>query len=82
MISYSIFEFDPNSFAFVCVANAVMIDLEGIDGLDQICLFTMNVDYVAKIDRTIGQFDDSDVYSTIIVNNTPNERFSNADSHN
>jgi hypothetical protein len=82
MISYSIFEFDPNSFAFVCVANAVMIDLEGIDGLDQICLFTMNVDYVAKIDRTIGQFDDSDVYSRIIVNNTPNERFSNADSHN
>jgi len=82
MISYSIFEFDPNSFAFVCAANAVMIDLEGIDGLDQICLFTMNVDYVAKIDRTIGQFDDSDVYSRIIVNNTPDERFSNADSHN
>src|SRR5262249_42403147 len=74
--------FDPNSFAFVCVANAVMIDLEGIDGLDQICLFTLDVDYVAQIDRTIGQFDDSDVYSRIIVNNTPDERFSYTDSHN
>jgi len=82
MISYSIFEFDPNFSAFVCVANAVMIDLEGIDGLDQICLFTMDVDYIAQIDRTIGQFDDSDVYSRIIVNNTPDERFSYADSHN
>jgi len=82
MISYSIFKFDPNSFAFVCVANAVMIDLEGIDGLDQICLFTLDVDYVAQIDRTIGQFDDSYVYSRIIVNNTTDERFSYADSHN
>jgi hypothetical protein len=82
MISYSIFELDPNSFAFVCVANAVMIDLDGIHGLDQICLFTLDVDYVAQIDRTIGQFDNSDVYSRIIVNNTPDERFSYADSHN
>jgi hypothetical protein len=82
MIPYSIFEFDPNSSAFVRVANAVVIDLEGIDGLDQICLFTLDVDYVAQIDRTIGQFDNSDVYSRIIVNNTPDERFSYADSHN
>src|SRR5262245_8263538 len=82
MISYSIFEFDSNSFAFVRVANAVMIELEGIDRLDQICLFTLDVDYVAQIDRTIGQFDNSDVYSRIIVNNTPDERFSYADSHN
>ena len=81
MISYSILEFDPNSFAFVRVANAVVIDLEGIDGLDQICLFTLDVDYVAQIDRTVGQFDDSDIYSRIIVNNTPDERFSYADSH-
>jgi hypothetical protein len=59
-----------------------MIDLDGIHGLDQICLFTLDVDYVAQIDRTIGQFDNSDVYSRIIVNNTPDERFSYADSHN
>jgi hypothetical protein len=82
MIPYSIFEFDPNSSAFVRVANAVVIDLEGIDGLDQICLFTLDVDYVAQFDRTIGQFDDSDIYSRIIVNNTPDERFSYANSHN
>jgi hypothetical protein len=82
MISYSIVEFDPNFSAFVRMANAVMIDLEGIDGLDQICLFTLDVDYVPQIDRTIGQFDNSDVYSRIIVNNTPDERFSYANSHN
>jgi hypothetical protein len=82
MIPYSIVELDPNSSAFVRVANAVVIDLEGIDGLDQICLFTLDVDYVAQFDRTVGQFDDSDIYSRIIVNNTPDERFSYANSHN
>ena len=44
MISYSIFEFDPNFSPFVRVANAAMIDLEGIDGLDQICLIALDVD--------------------------------------
>jgi hypothetical protein len=81
MISYSIFEFDPNSSAFVCVANALVINLQGIDGLDQVCLFTLDVDHVTQIDLTIGQFDDPDVYSRIIVNNTPDERFSYAYSH-
>jgi hypothetical protein len=82
MISYSIFEFDPNSSAFVCVANALVINLERIDWLDQVCLFTLDVDHVTQIDLTIGQFDDPDVYSRIIVNNTPDERFSYANSHN
>jgi len=76
MIFYSIFEPDPNSSAFVCVANVLVIDLEGIDGLDEICLFTLDVDHVAQIDLTIGQFDDPDVYSRIIVNNTTDKRFS------
>jgi len=82
MIPYSIFELDPNSSAFVRVANAAVIDLEGIDGLDQICLSTLDVDDVTQIDRTVGQFDDSDVYLRIIVNNAPDERFSYANSHN
>ena len=63
------------------MANGVVIDLEGIDGLDQICLFPLDVDHVAQIDRTIGQFDDSNVYSRIIVNNPPGELFSYANSH-
>lgn len=82
MISYSIFEFDSNSSAFVCVANALVINLERIDGLDEICLFALYVDQVAQIDLAIGQFDDPDVYSRIIVNNTSDERFSYANSHN
>src|SRR6266536_2666977 len=82
MISYSILELDPNSSAFICVANVLVVDLEGIDGLNEICLFTLDVDHVAQIDLTIGQFDDPDVYSRIIVNNTPDERFSYANSHN
>jgi hypothetical protein len=81
MISYSIFEFDPNFSAFVCVVNAAVIDLERIDGLDQICLFTLDVDHVAQIDLTIGQFDDPDVYSRIIVNDTPDRGFSYANGH-
>jgi hypothetical protein len=48
-----------------------VIDLEGIDGLDEICLFTLDVDYVAQIDLAISQFDNPDVYSRIIVNDTP-----------
>jgi len=82
LISYSIFELDPNSSAFIRVANVLVVDLKGIDGLDEICLFTLDVDHVAQIDLTIGQFDDPDVYSRIIVNNTPDERFSYANSHN
>jgi hypothetical protein len=62
MISYSILELDPNSPAFICVANVLVVELEGIDGLNEICLFTLDVDHVAQIDLTIGQFDDPDVY--------------------
>jgi hypothetical protein len=63
------------------VTNVLVIDLEGIDGLDEICLFTLDVDYVAQIDLAISQFDNPDVYSRIIVNDTPDRGFSYANGH-
>ena len=82
MMPYLVFDFDPNSSAFVCVADVLVVDLDGIDCLDKIRLFTFNMDHVAHVDLAISQFDDPDVYSRIIVNDTPDKRFSYADSHN
>jgi hypothetical protein len=82
MMSYPIFDFDPHFSASVRVVDAMVVDLNRIDRLDQIGVFTLDVDHVAQIDLAIGQFDDPDVYSRIIVNDTPDKRFSYANSHN
>jgi hypothetical protein len=82
MVPYLIFDFDPDPSAFTCVADVLMIDLDGIDCLDQIRLLTSNMDHVAHVDLAIGQLDDADIYSRIIVNDTPDQRFSYANSHN
>jgi hypothetical protein len=64
------------------VADVLVIDLDGIDGLDEIGLFTLDMDHVTQVDLTIGQFDDPDIDSGIIVNDPPDKRFSYANSHN
>jgi hypothetical protein len=78
---YLAFDFDPRASTFVGVADVLVIDLNRIDGLNKICVFTMDVNQVTDIDLTIGQFNDPDVYSRIIVNDTADNRFSYANSH-
>jgi hypothetical protein len=81
MMPYPVLDLDPNASAFICVAHVSVIDLDGIDRLDEIRLFTLDMDHVAQMDLAISQFNDPDVYSRIIVNDTSNKRFSYADGH-
>jgi hypothetical protein len=81
VMPYLTFDLDPDASTFVGVADISMIDLNRIDGLNKICVVTMDVNQVTDIDLTIGQFDNADVYSRIIVNDAADNRFSYADSH-
>jgi hypothetical protein len=81
MMPYLTFDFDSHASTFVGVADVSVIDLHRIDGLNKIRVFTMNMDQVADIDLTVGQFDNPDIYSRIIVNDTADNSFSYADSH-
>jgi len=47
MISYFIFEFDPNTSAFVCVADVSVVDSNGINRLHEIRVFTLDMNHVA-----------------------------------
>jgi hypothetical protein len=78
---YLTFDFDPHASTLVGVANVLVVDLDRIDGLNKICVFTMDVNQVTDIDVTIGQFDNPDIYSGIIVNNTADNGFSYANGH-
>jgi hypothetical protein len=81
IMPYLAFDFDPHASTFVGVANISVIDLNRIDGLNKVGPFTMDVNQVTHIDRTIGQFDNPNVYSGIIVNDTADNGFSYANGH-
>jgi hypothetical protein len=68
--------------AFIGMADIMTVDLDGIDRLDKNRLLSCNVDHIAYIDLPIGQLDDADIYSGIVVNDATNKRFSYPDSHN
>jgi hypothetical protein len=78
---YLTFDFDAHASTSIGVANVSMIDLHRIDGLNKICAVTMDVNQVADIDFTTGQFDNPDIYPRIIMNDSADNSFSYADSH-
>jgi hypothetical protein len=82
IISYSVFDFDPNMSAFFRMTDVLVVNLDGIDWLDKISLSAVYVNHVTQIDLAINQFDDPDIYSRIIVNNPTDNGFSYTNSHN
>jgi hypothetical protein len=81
IVPHLTFDFDSHASTFVGVADVSVVDLNRIDGLNKICVFTMDVNQVTDIHVTIGQFNNPAIYSGIIVNNTAYNSFSYANGH-
>jgi hypothetical protein len=81
IMTYPAFDFDSHASTSVRVTDVSVIDLNRIDGLNKVGPFTMDVNQVTHIDLAIGQFDNPDVYSGIIVNDTADNSFSYANGH-
>jgi hypothetical protein len=82
MLPYPVFNFDPDASTFVGVADIPVIDLQGVHGLDQIGLLTLDVNQITHIDFAAGQFDDPNVYSRVVVSDAANKSFSYSNGHN
>jgi hypothetical protein len=76
MISYFAVYFDPNMSAPVSMTDAVVVDLNRIERLDQIGVFPVHVNHVSDVDLAVREFNNPDVYAWIVVNDPSDQRFS------
>ena len=74
MLSYFFLDLDPYTFAFLRVANVFVFDLDRIDRLGEVGMFSLNVDNVSNVELATCEFDDAHTKMGIVVRYTT-ERF-------
>ena len=74
MLSYFFLDLDPYTFAFLRVANVLVFDLDRIECLGEVGVFSLNVDNVSNVEIATCEFDDAHTKMGIVVGYTT-ERF-------
>lgn len=74
MPSYFFLDLDPHTFTFLRVTNVFVFDLDRIDCLGEVGVFSLNVDNVSNVELATCEFDDAHTKMGIVVGYTT-ERF-------
>ena len=59
MLSYFFLDLDAYTFTFLRVANVFVFDLERIDRLGEVGVFSLNVNNVSNVELATCKFDDA-----------------------
>src|SRR5262245_59182190 len=74
MLSYFFLDLDAYTFSFLRVANVFVFDLDRIDRLGEVGVFSLNVNNVSNVELANCEFDDAHTKMGIVVGYTT-ERF-------
>jgi hypothetical protein len=74
MLSYFFLDLDAYTFSFLRVANVLVFDLDRIDRLGEVGVFSLNVNNVSNVELATCKFDDAHTKMGIVVGYTT-ERF-------